>query len=59
MHSILRNSGAAYRHFRPGGLIAGAHRMVLDWMQHKLFAGTIVLMGAAGLVGALITFWPI
>lgn len=37
---------------------AGAHRMVLEWMRHKLFAGAIVLMGAAGLVGTLITFWP-
>jgi hypothetical protein len=38
--------------------IAGAHVMVLGWMRHKLFAGAIVLMSAAGLVGTLITFWP-
>jgi hypothetical protein len=38
--------------------ISGAHGMLLQWVRHKLFAGAIVLMGAAGLVGALITFWP-
>jgi uncharacterized membrane protein SpoIIM required for sporulation len=58
MHGTLRNNSAAYRHFRPGGVIVGAHRMVLEWVRHKFFAGAIVLMGVAGLAGALITFWP-
>jgi hypothetical protein len=53
----LRNSGAAYRRFH-GGLMANAHEVLVALMRHKVFGGLIVLMGTAGLIGGLITFWP-
>ena len=56
--SRLRNSGEAYRHFRPTGLVAGAHGMVLDLMRHKLSGAIIALIGIAGIAGTFITFWP-
>ena len=59
-HSIraLRNSGEAYRHFRPVGLMAGVHKIVLDLMRHKLSGAIIALIGIAGIAGTFITFWP-
>ena len=53
-----RNSGDAYRQFRSTGAVVGVHGMVIDLLRHKLVGGAIVLMGTAGLVGLLITFWP-
>jgi hypothetical protein len=60
VHTVarLRNSGEAYRHFRPTGLVAGAHGMVLDLMRHKLSGAIIALIGLAGIAGTFITFWP-
>jgi hypothetical protein len=57
VHSVsgLRNSGEAYRQFRPTGVVAGAHRMVLELMRHKLSGAAIALIGIAG---TFITFWP-
>lgn len=54
----LRNSGAAYRRFHSAGLVAGVHGVLVALMRHKVFGGLIVLMGTAGLIGGLITFWP-
>ena len=56
--SRLKNSGEAYRHFRPTGLVAGAHGMVLHLMRHKLSGAIIALIGVAGIAGTFITFWP-
>jgi len=53
-----RNSGEAYRQFRSTGLAAGTHEMLVDLLGHKLVGGAIALMGSAGLLGLLITFWP-
>jgi hypothetical protein len=57
-----RNSGEAYRQFCSSALLrdlfAGAHEMVVGLLRHRLVGGTIALMGTAGLIGALITFWP-
>jgi hypothetical protein len=54
----LRNSGEAFRQFRPAGLLAGAHELALRLMQHAVTGAVIVCMGLAGLVGAVVTFWP-
>jgi len=56
--SGLRNSGEAYRQFRPTGFVAGAHRIALDLMRHKLSGAFIALIGIAGIAGTFITFWP-
>lgn len=56
--SGLRNSGEAYRQFRPTRFVAGAHGMVLELMRHKLSGAIIALAGIAGIVGTFITFWP-
>ena len=60
VHTVsgLRNSGEAYRQFRPTGFIAGAHRRVLHLMRHKLSGAIIALIGVAGIAGTFITFWP-
>ena len=57
-YRVLRNSGEAYRQFRSFGFLAGAHEMMLGFMRHKLFGGALAVMGSAGLIGTLITFWP-
>ena len=54
----LRNSGDAYRRFHTAGIVAGAHEQLMLLVRHKAASGLIALMGAAGLVGGLITFWP-
>ena len=56
--SGLRNSGDAYRRFQSAGFAAGAHEQLMALMRHKAIGGVIALMGAAGLLGGLITFWP-
>jgi hypothetical protein len=53
-----RNSGDAYRQFRSTGVVVGVHAMVIELLRHKLVGGAIALMGTAGLIGLLITFWP-
>jgi hypothetical protein len=55
-----RNSGEAYRQFRSTatGLLAGAHEVMVGLLRHKLVGGVIAVMGGAGLLGTLITFWP-
>ena len=60
VHTVsgLRNSGEAYRQFHPTGLVAGAHRRVLELMRHKLSGAVIALIGIAGIAGTFITFWP-
>ena len=60
VHTVsgLRNSGEADRQFRQTGLVAGAHRMVLELMRHKLSGAVIALIGIAGIAGTFITFWP-
>ena len=60
VHTVsgLRNSGEAYRQFRPTGFVAGAHRMVLDLMRHKFSGAVIALIGIVGIAGTFITFWP-
>ena len=57
-HKSLRNSGEAFRRFRTAGALAQVHEFVIAAMRRKLTAGLIVLMGTAGLIGCLITFWP-
>lgn len=54
----IRNSGEAYRRFRANGLAAAVHETLQTLMRHKLIGGAIALMGVAGLIGCLITFWP-
>ena len=54
----LRNSGEAYRQFRPTGFLAGAHALVLDLKRHKLSGAVIALIGICGIAGTFITFWP-
>ena len=60
LHTVsgLRNSGEAYRQFRPTGFVAGAHGMALELMRHKLSGAIIALIGIAGIAGTFITFWP-
>jgi hypothetical protein len=57
-YRVLRNSGEAYRQFRSFGFIAGTHEMVLGLVRHRLFGGALALMGSAGLIAGVITFWP-
>jgi hypothetical protein len=52
----LRNSGEAFRRFRSSGIFAGAHGTLVALLRHKAVGGILALMGAAGLIGALITF---
>jgi hypothetical protein len=52
----LRNSGEAFRRFRSSGIVAGAHETLVVLLRHKAVGGILALMGAAGLVGGLITF---
>jgi hypothetical protein len=54
----LRNTGQAFRRFRTAGAFAAVHEFVNAAIGRKLTAGLIALMGAAGLIGLLITFWP-
>lgn len=54
----LRNSGDAYRRFRAPGLWSSALEIAFAAMRHQLMGVAILLMGAAGFVGVLITFWP-
>ena len=53
----LRNTGEAYRHFRHAGMLQGAHRALVDLMQHRLVAGAVAAMGMAGLVGIVLVFF--
>jgi hypothetical protein len=52
----LRNSGEAFRRFRSSGILAGAHETLVALLRHKAVGGILALMGAAGLIGGLITF---
>jgi len=62
--SGLKNSGEAYRHFRPssflGGarFLAGAHEALIDLLNHRLVGAAIALMGSAGIAGTFILYWP-
>ena len=56
--SGLKNSGEAYRHFRPGGFMAGAHASLVDLLNHRLVGALIAIMGSAGIAGTLILYWP-
>ena len=40
------------------GLFAGAHQVLLSGLRHRLVGALIAAMATAGLVGALVTFWP-
>jgi hypothetical protein len=55
----LRNSGEAFRQFRPAGLLAGAHEFAVRVMQHAVMGAVVACMGLAGVAGALVTFWPL
>ena len=52
----LRNSGEAFRRFRSSGLFAGTHQTLVVLLRHKAVGGILALMGAAGLIGGLISF---
>ena len=54
----LRNSGDAYRQFRTSGFLAGIHENLVGLLRQPLLGGVIALMGCAGLIGVLVTFWP-
>ena len=54
----LRNSGEAFRHFRPSGFLRGAHELMVELLNHRLVGAAIVLMGSAGIVATFIVFWP-
>jgi hypothetical protein len=54
----LRNSGEAFRHFRPSGFLAGAHELLIELLNHRLVGAAIALMGSAGVVATFIVFWP-
>jgi hypothetical protein len=54
----LRNSGEAFRHFRPSGFLRGAHELLVELLNHRLVGAAIVLMGSAGIVATFIVFWP-
>jgi len=56
--SGLKNSGEAFRHFRPGGFMAGAHSALIDLLNHRLVGALIALMGSAGIAGTFILYWP-
>ena len=53
----LRNSGEAYRQFRNAGILEGAHRALLDLMQHRLVAAAIAAMGMAGVAVVFLIFF--
>jgi hypothetical protein len=54
----LRNSGEAFRHFRPSGFLAGAHELLIELLNHRLVGAAIALMGGVGVVATFIVFWP-
>jgi hypothetical protein len=54
----LRNTGEAFRRFRTAGALAAVQELVTAAIGRRLTAGLIALMGTAGLIGLLITFWP-
>jgi hypothetical protein len=54
----LRNSGEAFRHFRPSGFLQGAHELVIELLNHRLVGAAIALMGGAGVIATFIVFWP-
>jgi hypothetical protein len=57
----LRNSGEAYRHFRPSGFLRflrGMHEMLVELLNHRLVGAAIALMGCAGIAATFIVFWP-
>lgn len=56
--SGLRNTGDAYRRFHSAGILGSVHEQLMALMRHKAVGGVIVLMGAAGALAGLITFWP-
>ena len=56
--SGLKNSGEAYRQFRPGGFMAGAHTTLVELLNHRLVGALIALMGSIGIAGTFIIFWP-
>jgi hypothetical protein len=56
--SGLRNSGEAYRQFRPTGFMTGAHEIMIGLLNHRLVGAVIALMGSAGIAGTFIIFWP-
>ena len=61
--SGLRNSGEAYRHFRPSGILSGSflsgtHEALVDLLNHRLVGAAIAVMGGAGIIGTFILFWP-
>jgi hypothetical protein len=60
VHTVsgLKNSGEAYRQFRPRGFIAGVHEMIVDLLRHRFAGACIALMAIAGIAGTFITFWP-
>jgi len=60
VHTVsgLKNTGEAYRQFRPRGFIDGVHEAVVELLRHRFFGAAIALMGIAGIAGTLITFWP-
>jgi hypothetical protein len=54
----LRNSGDAYRQFRSSGFLGRIHETAVGLLRQRLVGAAIAVMGGAGLIGALITFWP-
>jgi hypothetical protein len=61
--SGLKNSGEAYRHFRPSGFLSGSflsgtHEALIDLLNHRLVGAAIALMGSAGIAGTFILYWP-
>jgi hypothetical protein len=56
--SGLGNTGDAYRRFHSAGLLGRVHDYVMALMQRKAVGGVIVLLGSAGFLAGLITFWP-
>ena len=56
--SGLKNSGEAYRHFRPSGFLSGAHEALINLLNHRLVGAVIALMCSAGIAGTFIIFWP-
>ena len=60
VHTVsgLKNSGEAYRQFRPRSFIAGVHEVIVHVLRHRLSGAFIALMGIAGIAGAFLTFWP-
>jgi hypothetical protein len=54
----LRNSGEAFRHFRPSGFLGGVHQLLVELLNHRLVGVAIAVMGSAGVVATFIVFWP-